>query len=278
VEKSIRVLQPKGALTLIVPSGIASQPAAAPLRSVLGTAGEWSLSSLDADVLGVKASVSPALLELKKGSPAIQLPATGLRLDEIAEVHVGIATGADRIFVLDQEAAQRSRIEPDFLRPAVRGKDVGRSRDICLVWPYDHNRKLVDLEDLPGLEAYLKGHEELLRSRPRLRLEIARNPDAWFRFIQLPPKRSSADAPRFAIPDIIGKSRWEEIQDPQIVLLNTCFEITPREGRYEIVRGLLESHAFWSRLHESSRTLTSHYYRSSVTEVRAISIGDLVKS
>mgnify|MGYP000193264290 CR=1 FL=1 len=114
-----------------------------------------------------------------------------------ARVGIGVATGCDRIYIVDRGAA----IEPDRLLPLVHRDDLrdGRVRDggRCVINTFDDTGRPVDLARYPLLSAYLAAHEPELRKR-----HIARkNPAAWFRTIdRVYPEL--VQTPKLLFPDI----------------------------------------------------------------------------
>ena len=115
-------------------------------------------------------------------------------------VGIGVATGADRVFVLREFS---SEIEPDRQIPVVLAKDLS-NQEIAwsghvLVDPYDPsgNGTLVELADYPLLRAYFERHANLLKDRHTAR----RQPQAWYRTIDRiwPQLRTTA---KLLLPDI----------------------------------------------------------------------------
>lgn len=126
--------------------------------------------------------------------PVLEESAPGTR------VGIGVATGADGVFILP---AQAREIESGCQVPLVR---VGDIRNDGIVWsgavlidPFaaTDDGSLVDLEAHPGLRRYLLQHEAALRSR-----HVARTrPAQWYRTIDRVWKRIRT-TPKLLIPDI----------------------------------------------------------------------------
>jgi methylase of polypeptide subunit release factors len=115
-------------------------------------------------------------------------------------VGIGVATGADRVFVL---ASQHPTIEADRQIPLAVAADLS-NRDIrwsghVLVNPFAaaNDGSLVDLAEYPGLCAYLLAHRERLDKR-----HVARSrPHHWYRTIdRIWPELQHR--PKLLIPDI----------------------------------------------------------------------------
>lgn len=98
------------------------------------------------------------IADLEARFPSLEDP------DTKTKVGIGLATGADKVFIV--EAAPG--VERERLLPLALAKDIGTGRvewsGRFLVSPWDEDG-LVDLDDWPGLRAYLTPHEELLRAR-----------------------------------------------------------------------------------------------------------------
>ena len=279
VEKALRLLGPKGVLSLIVSGGFGVQPAATQLRELLADHGHWSLDPVPQDGFRPSASIKPALLRCNPSQPteaasgsggATSNPPAEISLGQIATVRAGVATGANDVFLISEAEAKNHEIEESRLRHVVRGRTLqGRTEDHVLIWPYEPDGErwaLVDLSAFPATEAYLGQHRDHLANRPRLMDSIQKKPDTWYRFISLPRPATSQ---RFAIADVFREPAWTAISDPAVVVLNTAFEVTPHAGCEEMVHGTLQSTAFWALLTARSRNLQGAYRRTSASELRA---------
>ncbi|MDY0087024.1 MAG: TaqI-like C-terminal specificity domain-containing protein [Coriobacteriia bacterium] len=96
-----------------------------------------------------------------------------------ARVGIGIATGADDVFVTRAD----SMVEAERLLPLVRTADISGGRIVWqgarLVNPWDVRGALVRLEDHPRLAKYMADHSVRLRKR-----HVAKKDDmAWYRTI-----------------------------------------------------------------------------------------------
>lgn len=116
------------------------------------------------------------------------------------QVGIGVATGADKIFIAPYDALD---IEADRKLPLVTTKDIRDGevawRGLGLVNPFDEDGRLVSLANHPKLRAYLERHEPAIRARNVAK----RSPDAWFRTIdRIQP--ALARRPKLLIPDIKG--------------------------------------------------------------------------
>lgn len=115
-------------------------------------------------------------------------------------VGIGVATGADRVFVLK---AKDPTLEADRQLPLVVSADLSNQgihwSGHVLLNPFSDtgDSLLVDLARYPGFHAYLKSHRERLESR-----HVARNrPHHWYRTIdRIWPELQAR--PKLLIPDI----------------------------------------------------------------------------
>ncbi len=120
--------------------------------------------------------------------------------DAGCKVGIGVATGADRIFVGKYDQLS---IEEDRKLPLAVTKDL---QDGEIVWsglgvvnPFSASGKLVNLSDYPKLASHLEDHSDEIRKRNCAR----RNPQNWYRTIdRIYP--DLADTPKLLIPDIKG--------------------------------------------------------------------------
>ncbi len=96
-----------------------------------------------------------------------------------ARIGIGIATGADSVFVTEDNSV----VEEDRLLPLVRTADISGGRiewqGAWLVNPWDCSGSLVRLEEYPRFAEYLESHSRRLRGR-----HVAKkNGGAWYRTI-----------------------------------------------------------------------------------------------
>ncbi len=121
--------------------------------------------------------------------------------DGKTNVRIGVATGLDKLYIVDEGAD----IESDRLVPLVMREDIeaGKVRNAhrFVINAFGREGSVVDLKQYPRLSRYLATHAPEIRKR-----HVAqKNPSAWFRTIdrvypELVPK------PKLLIPDIAGSN------------------------------------------------------------------------
>lgn len=131
------------------------------------------------------------LKHLEANFPPLEDESTGTK------VGIGVATGADRIFL----TTNPELVESDRLLPVAMAKDTmtgslewsGRH----LVNPWDADGNLVDLTLYPRLRRYLEANEDTIKGRNVAK----RNPSCWYRTIDKVVPGLAAK-PKLLIPDI----------------------------------------------------------------------------
>lgn len=122
--------------------------------------------------------------------------------DAGCEIGIGVATGADRVFIAP---LQELNVELDRKLPLVTTKDIQSGvvqwKGLGVINPFKDDGSLVELERYPLLKSYLDRHRDLIENRNCAR----RNPDQWYRTIDRirPHLRNK---PKLLIPDIKGKA------------------------------------------------------------------------
>jgi len=122
--------------------------------------------------------------------------------DAGCKVGIGVATGADAIFIGPESKLD---VEEDRKLPLIGTADIQSGQ---VVWsgnwvlnPFEPDGSLAPLSKYPRFERYVRGHEAALKAR-----NVAiRNPNAWYRTID----RIQADlihTPKLLIPDIKGSA------------------------------------------------------------------------
>lgn len=115
-------------------------------------------------------------------------------------VGIGVATGADRVFVGDYE---QLAVEPSRKIPLAMARDVHegfvRWSGKGLVNPFEDDGKLVDLDKYPELREHFARHRDLLQKRHCAQ----RSSEGWYRTIdRVWPNLTST--PKLLVPDIKG--------------------------------------------------------------------------
>lgn len=113
-------------------------------------------------------------------------------------VGIGVATGADRVFI---RTGKPAGVEDDALLPLIEAGDIrdgtARPSDRWLLNPYRPDGTLRDDSDAPGLMRDLREHEERLRARHCAK----KTPERWHRTIdRIWPQW--VEMPKLLLPDI----------------------------------------------------------------------------
>jgi PAS domain-containing protein len=118
------------------------------------------------------------------------------------KVGIGVATGADRVFIGNLDALE---VEPDRKLPLVTTKDISsgevRWRGQGVINPFAESGGLVDLGDYPRLRRYLEAQRDVIAKRHC----VQKAPANWYRTIdRITP--ALAARPKLLIPDIKGEA------------------------------------------------------------------------
>lgn len=160
-------------------------------------------------------------------------------LDECGGIHVGIgvATGLDRVYILDRQQAQQ--IEPDRTLPLVMRQDLCEGQ-VCdggrfVISTFDHQGRPIELERYPRLAQYFCEHEQDVKQRHVAK----RSGTAWFRTIdRVYPEL--VRKPKLLIPDIAGANEITLEQGHYYPHHNLYF-VTAESYDIEVLGGLLSS-------------------------------------
>lgn len=141
---------------------------------------------------------SPAHLslirEIEERFPALGSEESGTK------VGIGVATGADRVFIVDKNCAE---VERQLLVPLATTADVLSGKvewtGNCVINPFksEKSSELIDLRQFPKARSYFESHRQQVERRNVAK----RNSDRWFRTIdRIYP--SLTKRPKLLIPDI----------------------------------------------------------------------------
>jgi tRNA1(Val) A37 N6-methylase TrmN6 len=130
----------------------------------------------------------------------INHPALNGIIEQGFEIGIGVATGADKIFIVDE--SQKNEIENSRFLPLITTKDLLTDkifwRQQFVINPYE-NGQLCNLENYPKLKHYFEQHTETLKKRHT----ALANPEKWFKTIDK-IKPELVAKPKLLLPDIAG--------------------------------------------------------------------------
>lgn len=117
-------------------------------------------------------------------------------------VGIGVATGADKIFI---NKFHDLDVESDRKIPLAMTRDIDTGivkwQGYGVINPFNNDGTLVKLKDYPRFARYMNNHREIISARHVSK----KNPNNWFRTIdRITP--SLAETPKLLIPDIKGKA------------------------------------------------------------------------
>lgn len=116
-------------------------------------------------------------------------------------IGIGVATGADRIFISKDLV---NKIEYELLLPIICAKDLSGNRfqynGLCLLNPYDKFGKLIDLDNFPKAKSYLEQFKTKLQNR-----HIVKNNRQWYSLIDK-VKLDLQHKSKILLPDISANS------------------------------------------------------------------------
>lgn len=162
--------------------------------------------------------------------------------DAECKVGIGVATGADAVFIgsdarLDVEASRKL--------PLITTKDIRSGR---IEWggnfvlnPFEADGSLVDPNDYPKFRDYIERHRELMQKRN----VAARNPKGWFRTIDR-IHANLTNTPKLLIPDIKGTAHVV-LEKGQYYPHHNLYFVTSESWDLKVLQMILSSrvaHAF----------------------------------
>lgn len=198
--------------------------------------------------------------------PTLENSAPGTR------VGIGVATGADRVFVLPRKHPE---IEEDRQIPLLMASDV-TNQEIewsgkYLLNPFapEDDGSLVDLVRYPGLKSYLERHEEQLRGR-----HVAKGKaDRWYRTIdRIWPELMAR--PKLLIPDIQG-STTIGLDPGEYYPHHNLYFITSNTWNLKALKALLRSTIVYDQVKAHSVQMRGGSLRFQAQTLRRIRIPNI---
>jgi hypothetical protein len=156
--------------------------------------------------------------------------------DAGCKVGIGVATGADRVFISPYETLN---VEPDRKLPSVTTRDIAggtvKWKGLGVINPFLDDGSLVNLADYPKLARHFAKHEEIVRKRNC----ASKNPKGWYRTIDriLP---GLTLRPKLLIPDIKG-SAHVVFENGRYYPHHNLYHITSDEWDLRALQAVLQS-------------------------------------
>ncbi len=201
------------------------------------------------------------LKDLESRFPTLEDEGTGTR------VGIGVATGADRVFV----TADTSVVEPDRLLPLAMAFDTLAGR---LEWSQHHlvnpwrsdGGGLVDLAEFPKLRGYFEAHSEQLNGRNVAK----RRPRNWFRTIDRVDPALTGQR-KLLFPDI--KASIHPILDEgDTYPHHNLYFVVSRDWDLEVLGGLLLSRVAQLFIEAYAVRMRGNYMRFQAQYLRRIRV------
>lgn len=187
------------------------------------------------------------------------------------KIGVGVATGADSIFV---SRDLKGMVEDEVLLPAINGKDLQGDN---LQWgkryllnPYDANGQLICLEDYPKAKAYFERHRERLAGRHKAQ----KHPASWYGTIDKISVPLTVQ-PKILLPDISGNT-FVFVDDGKYYPQHNIYYITGGSQReLHLLAALLMSDFMRDQLNKMTNKMNGGYARWQSQYLRKLHIPTL---
>lgn len=156
--------------------------------------------------------------------------------DAGCKIGIGVATGADRVFIRPFDSLH---VEPDRKLPLATTKDIKSGnvawKGLGVINPFSSNGALVDLAQYPLLARYLRNNQDVI-----LRRNCAKkSPNNWYRTIdRIYPEL--ARKPKLLIPDIKGGAHVV-YEDGRLYPHHNLYHITSDEWDLKALQAVLLS-------------------------------------
>ena len=163
--------------------------------------------------------------EIRGGAPDLS---TGVTLGDVCErISCGVATGADKVFVMDEDEVPE-QLE-DWTYPTTSGKQLrindGPDSGQVFVCPYDEDGRLVPEEELEEFGEWASIHETRLKDRSCFKKD--RRP--WYGWHENPPM-SDILQPKLVCKDVTEEPHFWKDEDGEVVPRHSVYYLIPRDG------------------------------------------------
>ncbi|WP_423999366.1 Eco57I restriction-modification methylase domain-containing protein [Haloarcula salina] len=201
----------------------------------------------------------------------------GQRIGELYNASQGCTIGGkgcEEIFVLSEREAENLNLEEDLLQNVLKGGDIEKwsepTQDKVLIYPYDDNGDVVDLEDYPETHTYLSEYEKRLESRELDGKNITDWNKEWYELWR-PRDRAVLGSQKIITPRLSTENCFAVDLEKHFLLDSAVGMMCP-ETHYEYLLGFLNS--TWSQLYVNSEStyVQNRYWNYSQTVVESLPI------
>ena len=191
--------------------------------------------------------------------------------DQNFKIGIGVATGADNIFISKE---LKGKVEDELLIPAINAKDLSGDK---MIWggryflnPYDKNGNLIPLDSYPLAKAYLESHKERLAMRHK----ACKNPSKWYGTIDS-VSFTLQGSPKILLPDISG-NRYVFVDEGNYYPQHNIYYITGKETRQlRILAAILMSEFVRKQLDNLTNHMNGGYARWQSQYIRKLHIPNI---
>jgi hypothetical protein len=153
---------------------------------------------------------------------------TGATLGNVTKrISPGLATGADKIFVIDREEVPK-KIDDRWIRPTVSGSQLrecdGPETDSVFLCPYHSDGSLANKAELGEFYTWLETHRKRLEDR-----SCVEDGKKWYAWHENPPLDDILQ-PKIVFRDIAKEPRFWPEPDGNVVPRHSAYYTIPRDG------------------------------------------------
>lgn len=153
---------------------------------------------------------------------------TGATLGDVTvRISPGVATGADRIFVMKRDEVP-SDLDPEWIRPTVSGRQLrkydGPYTDSVFVCPYRDDGSLPEEDELGAFGEWGKRHRDRLEDR-----SCVEKGKMWYAWHENPPMKDILQ-PKIVFKDIAKEPKFWPEKRGDVVPKHAVYYLIPEEG------------------------------------------------
>lgn len=153
---------------------------------------------------------------------------TGATLGDVTErISPGLATGADKVFVLDADAVP-DEIDEQWVHPTVSGRQLreydGPYTDSVFACPYERTGELADEEELGSFLDWLEENRERLEDR-----SCVEGGKKWYAWHENPPMTDILQ-PKIVFRDIAKEPQFWPEEKGTVVPKHSVYYAVPKDG------------------------------------------------
>lgn len=197
------------------------------------------------------------------------------KLSDLCDIQYGLATNADKVYVLDKEAA--AKLESAMIRPVIKGSTLAVNKRVIFPYTFNHEHGKYELITEERLrEGYPNVYEHLFANKHKLESRDIENGAMWYQYGRSQGIQNSRH-PKIILKHIVSnedKSCSITLADENTLVYSGMFVVVKNDDDYLRVMQALTSEEFCRYVKLVGKNMSGGYKSFNTAAVKNFGIAD----